>query len=449
MIRIKLIIILLFINSVVYSQTYFSKTVSKEEGRFISNRIDASEFSISSLDRTGLVKEIHINIELWTLLQEPVEKYLFRWKRGSSVTASDYTTLSKSTLAKYPDLLKRYNSLKPTNVELKYFVSTQLYPKYVSVKNLDVCGKKFINNLQITKDASWGSNEGASGYRKINSRAHFIIIREGKTGNDFVAGSPKDWLSFIKWDDCSGNSNQKSYNTFKYANEMTFFGMEVTKLEVPLREIDAIAKEYNKRENEEDKVEGVETEKAFDDNFLEEESGTEEDDFLSETTSKTNDDDFLSEGNSSDDFLSDNKASDNHKIDSKDNKTGVIDKYGRVLIPYRKWEILEYDDGIAKVSIQVGEYNCNGSTYANKAGYVDKSGEFLDGYTLEFNTVKYAEYVPGGYITITYSSPEAERKAIQDAKRRNREKKEKKRREKERCEREIENWKTKIKNQYR
>ncbi len=138
MLKISITLISVFLLSVTFGQTYFSKTVSKKEGRFISERIDASEFSISSLDRTGLVKEIHINIELWTLLGEPIEKYLFRWKRGSSITSTDFTTLSESTLSKYPDLLKRYNSLRPRNIELRYQVSTELKPEHINTENLDV-----------------------------------------------------------------------------------------------------------------------------------------------------------------------------------------------------------------------------------------------------------------------------------------------------------------------
>ncbi|MFK5854764.1 MAG: hypothetical protein QM503_01450 [Bacteroidota bacterium] len=458
--KITLTIYFSFLILLSSGQGNFSKTVTKEDGRFISNRIDASEFSVSSLDRTGLVKEIHINIELWTLLKEPIEKYLFRWKRGSSVTSSDYTVLSKSSLAKYPDLLKRYNNLKPTNVELKYFVSTQLYPKYVSVKNLDVCGKKFINNLQVTKNASWGSNEGASGYRKINSRAHFIIISDGKTGNDLVSGSPKDWLNFIQWDDCNNNSNQKALNTFKYANQMTFYGLEVTKLEIPLREIDAIAKEYNEREKEEVEEEKSDTDESEIEDFLTEETTTSDDNFLTENENisditddsfltESDDEDFLSSGNQ-EDFLvgtSSNKIS--YKIDYKGSMQGVIDeKTGKVLIPYRNWQIKEFTDGLAKVSIQIDRFECSGIVTAYKVGYVDITGEFLDGYDIDFSY--YGEFVQPVYIKINrldkYGNPI---KQSESSKRKAREKKERDKRERERCNRETDNWKSQIINQYK
>ena len=462
--KITLTILFSFLMLLSSGQGNFSKTVTKEDGRFISNRIDASEFSIRSLDRTGLVKEIHINIELWTLLKEPIEKYLFRWKRGGSVISSDYTTLNESSLAEYPDLLKRYNNLKPNDVELKYFVSTQLYPKYVSVKNLDVCGKKFINNLQVTKNASWGSNEGASGYRKINSHGHFLIIKEGGTGNDLVPGSPKDWLSFIQWDDCSSNSNQKALNTFKYANQMTFYGLEVTKLEVPIREIDAIAKEYNKRENKEVEEEKSDTDESEIEDFLTEETTTLDDNFLTENENtsditddsfltESDDEDFLSSG-SQDDFLagkSSNKTS--HKIDYKGSMQGVIDeKTGKVLIPYRNWRINEFTDGLAEVSIQIDRFECNGIVTAYKVGYVDITGEFLDGYDIDFSHYQESHYALLKLSTTKSNydyDPEKERRKKREQERRDRERKEKARIKRERCNRETDNWKSQIINQYK
>ena len=277
--------VLLFLGlSNIVAQSHFSKTVSKEDGRFISGRVDASEFSIRKFDNTGLVKEIHLNIELWTLMGEPVEMYLFRWIRGSSVTASDYTVLSEGSLSKYPDLLKRFNNLKPKNVELRYYVSTELKPEYVSKKDLDVSGEKFINNLQITKNASWGSNGGATGHRDINWRVHLFTDKAGETGSELVPSSPKDWLHFIDWGD-PGSTNKRAYNTFKYAGKMTFYGVEVTKMEPPMREIDAIAKEYRKRENGEEEKEEEEEEKEAEE--MEEEE-------IGEDGDKKSDEDFWS-----------------------------------------------------------------------------------------------------------------------------------------------------------
>jgi len=399
MIRLQLILLnVLIIVFTASSQSDFSKTVAKKDGRFISGRLDASEFSISVLDRTGMVKEIHINIELWTLLGEPVEKYLFRWKRGSSVMASDYTRLDETTLAKYPDLLKRYQSLRPGTVELKYFVSTQLDPQYVSVKDLDVCGKKFINNMQVTKNASWGANEGASGYREINSRAHFLITAEGATGDDIVPGSPTDWLSFIQWNDCSTKSNKTAFNTFKYANQMTFYGLEVTKLEVPAREIDAIAEAYNKREKKENEAqtESPEPSESMWES-LDEVQANQGSDFEGAENQENSDpgsnswEEVESEKNADDPWTgvtSTETDNTNFEIKQENGKYGVVNpKTGKTIFPFVEYRILDFKpkEGIAKVIKYISsreiEVSCDKDGSVNidlyEEGYLDSKGNWL------------------------------------------------------------------------
>ncbi len=444
-----LFILIIFFQNNTLSQSYFSKTVSKEDGRFISGRIDASEFSIKSKDRTGLVEEIHTNIEIWSLLQEPVEKYLFRWKKGSSVMASDYTTLNESILSKYPDLLKRYKALKPEYVGLKYSVSTELKPEYISQENLDACGKKFINNIKLTKNASWGSNGGAAGYRNINSSAHFMISKPGDTGNDLVPGSPKDWINFIQWSDCSGITNKKAYNTFKYAAKMTFYNLELTELKIPIREIDAIAKEYRKREESKDISEDKGQEDAkSDDDFLAADATASNDDFLSEEENSS-DDDFLEEDKDEDSFLADDKKKvADFKIDTKDGKTGVINSKGRILIPYREWSINEFKDGVAKISYYFDKFECNGgaNAYAYKTGYVDSSGDFLDGFKITFITFKERDY---GGASLKIKRVDANGNEIKHRmSAADKAKRDRKKREKERCERETENWIEQLENKY-
>lgn len=112
-------------------------------------------------------------------------------------------------------------------------------------------------------------------------------------------------------------------------------------------------------------------------------------DFLSEPGS--NNDDFLSESSdgSSDDFLSERNHNSDFKITSKNGLQGVVNAKGEVLIPFKDWQIVEYKMGIAKVSIQVTEklfpiYKSSDKYYCriNKVGFVDKTGNYINGYTL-------------------------------------------------------------------
>ena len=91
------------------------------------------------------------------------------------------------------------------------------------------------------------------------------------------------------------------------------------------------------------------------------------DDFLASSSSNT-DKDFWSGGGKP----SKNKAH-TYKIQSGRNNTqGVISPNGSVLIPYKKWEIKSYRDGLARVQIETKDYHynaCKINQSASSEGY--------------------------------------------------------------------------------
>ncbi len=130
------------------------------------------------------------------------------------------------------------------------------------------------------------------------------------------------------------------------------------------------------------------------------------DDFLSTTTapSESSSTDFLAEATTAgggDDFIAGNtsnkEANKQYEIKYKDGKQGVVAKDGRILIPFKQWEIKEYLDGVAKVKILIDEVTLN-EDFDNdikiygfniyKTGFVDISGKFLEKPAIE---------VDGGY----------------------------------------------------
>ncbi|PCK06011.1 MAG: hypothetical protein COA42_17690 [Alteromonadaceae bacterium] len=99
------------------------------------------------------------------------------------------------------------------------------------------------------------------------------------------------------------------------------------------------------------------------------------------------------------------------KIDYKNGNEGVRSSSGETLIPYKAWRILDYQDGIAKVSITIREqhqcsldsqldWGAQGSWRAARTGFVDIEGEFLDGETLSFEFWKAHTL----YLTTSYSA---------------------------------------------
>lgn len=116
-------------------------------------------------------------------------------------------------------------------------------------------------------------------------------------------------------------------------------------------------------------------------------------DFLAEPARNNND--FLSgsSSGSSDDFLSETNHSTDFKITSKDGLTGVVAANGNVLIPFKSWSIVEYKMGIAKVSKQVAQktfpvYKSSAKYFCtiNRVGFVDNTGNYINGSTLTSKT---------------------------------------------------------------
>jgi len=116
--------------------------------------------------------------------------------------------------------------------------------------------------------------------------------------------------------------------------------------------------------------------------------------------------------NASDDFLNTGSSNENdYKIDYKNGLYGVIDSRCKILIPYKNWEIVEYKMGIAKVKSFFKKYeNGDCSCQAWKTGFVDDTGEFIDGFEFTFidhtSGLKSMLYLTAGDIS------ESERKRI-------------------------------------
>ncbi|PWG04049.1 hypothetical protein [Polaribacter aquimarinus] len=152
-------------------------------------------------------------------------------------------------------------------------------------------------------------------------------------------------------------------------------------------------------------------------------------DFLLEEED-TSTSDFLSEDNS-DDFLIESIDKKKYEIKSKWDSNGmflngVIDSKGGILIPFKKWKILEYENGIAKVSILIDKekiYNsaCNEIYYKGswieilKEGFVDKRGTFIDSYIItEFGVNPLPFFIESYDSNMSYS----ERKRLKEKRKR-------------------------------
>ncbi|PLX01875.1 MAG: hypothetical protein C0595_13090 [Marinilabiliales bacterium] len=400
-----------------------SETAKTEDNRFIT-QVDASPIDVKLKDRTELVEQITLGIEWWTLLKEPTYKYLFRWRKGSRVFSSAYTTyLSESLLQKYPDLLKRYNQLKPTYIELELsvifdFGDTFSNEKQNAIKSLPECFRK--EKEATFTDRTYYELTDLSGKLKVNSNTHFYISSKDKTGDDLSPGSPKDWTEFVMYN-CAID-NTAGYSIFKNSESATF-SIEIVKIEVPQREIDAIAKEFFKRENAKDDVaEKKDNKKKKVNNWNEtpspDDNGGSKDN--GSNNSWDNDDkssnswDNIENSNNKDKQNSDNDSNnwdnseseksgwelpadseksgkESYEVRYDGNKQGVYDKLNDLmLIPFGDYQIIEYkpEEKMAKVSIAAGseEKYTSSDCYKKRVkitvrkydiGYIGRNGKWI------------------------------------------------------------------------
>lgn len=153
--------------------------------------------------------------------------------------------------------------------------------------------------------------------------------------------------------------------------------------------------------------------------LLEEAKESSLDDELLGMSSSSDSSSILDESNEELDFLSKTSGVNDkdYSIEYKDGKYGVINiKTKKVLIPFRRWDIQSYDDGIAEVRLHLkSETVCkvrNGSYSFKiyKKGYVDNTGEFLD----EPEIVADGSFGGGAMLVLSvgnYDKEESERKA--------------------------------------
>src|SRR5690606_37596531 len=75
----------------------------------------------------GLIQSAALQVDWWLLFGEPTEQYEFQWVSSGyyDIVFTDVkgkavnTRISKDKLAKYPDLLKRFNNLAPTALDFE------------------------------------------------------------------------------------------------------------------------------------------------------------------------------------------------------------------------------------------------------------------------------------------------------------------------------------------
>lgn len=227
----------IFFSLTIHAQQTSDDAIKSEDKRYIA-KIDFFDTHLKLRNDSRLVGGMTLGIELWTLLGEPVENYIFKWEKSGVLYSKENDFLLQAKwLEKYPDLKKRYSLLEPTSIKLKYTVNFDF-----SGNEAQLQGIPYEMKLPTSK---WI----VQGNREINSITDFYITKSGKEGKELSPGSPKNWKEFIQYNYLANYSNEQAKSIFVRSKKAVFFSLELLELEVPELEINLIIKEYLKREN--------------------------------------------------------------------------------------------------------------------------------------------------------------------------------------------------------
>lgn len=198
----------------------------------------------------GLMKGAILNVDWWLLFGEPVVNYTFVWSASGSyevrykdpkkgqVTA----TVNRTALQKYPNLLKRFDSLRPleTNFEIRWSIGDQ------SARDREA----FKRHYRL-----FGSIGGQAPHVKTGMTTRIRssgIICEGPNIKPFSApSSPRgSWKEFGTLPDSFTSSKISMLSKyFSIAKAQNVRDFRATQVQWPLKEFKAIAVELARLES--------------------------------------------------------------------------------------------------------------------------------------------------------------------------------------------------------
>ncbi|MEP6342619.1 MAG: hypothetical protein ABJ275_04830 [Maricaulaceae bacterium] len=290
---------MLLISTTATAQSASSNAAVKNDGRFT--------FGLSSVDSqnlkrqsNGLVTQLDVQGQWWTLIGQAVEIYGIKWERGDTYNLEG-DTLYRSSLSEHPDLVSRYDALKPSNIEVSF----------------DVVFLPDANRVQALNEmARLGSHYYVKGGgQAVGSKVtdNFLIGKSGELMTDLSPSSPRNWESFMRWKTLFvtgsyADTNAAAKNTFDIAQKVQVSNLRITKIDLPDSSAQAIFDEYQRREEEEkeEKEEDTEEENIWDEEEAASQDENKQDDDIwaesnyTESKSNSSSDNIWAESNYSD-----------------------------------------------------------------------------------------------------------------------------------------------------
>lgn len=251
-----------------------NNTITRTEGHFVANldftpnsgvynqrknRISnpfftpffPQEFTANNITVKDMVKGAVLFMDWWTLFGEPVENYNFQWTSTGQYYISEYggrlsTTVTRDRVAKYPDLLMRFDALKPLDIK---FIIYWKHNNEAYKNRLHYTFSSSNINHSVSTSIATGLLFEPSGREPLSVPG----IRQGK-GLEFID------KKFDNYQHYSLNEEQKKswLNEMNKANSITIDKYYVTEIRWPVEEMKAIAELYEAYEKGEKKPSPVE-----------------------------------------------------------------------------------------------------------------------------------------------------------------------------------------------
>ncbi|OAB81435.1 hypothetical protein [Cochleicola gelatinilyticus] len=137
------------------------------------------------------LKSYSLNIRWRTYMGEPLERYKFNWERSDGYTIKVdgiKRSIKSEDLKEYPDLLKRFEEIRPTRVDLKLYGTA-------GGRTKDELGAFSVGKITIPSEQT----VNFVSYTYIVKDDDLLIGRSGYSRSQWVDSAPETWNEFLNW----------------------------------------------------------------------------------------------------------------------------------------------------------------------------------------------------------------------------------------------------------
>ena len=200
----------------------------------------------------GMIGDAVLFLEWWTLGYSPAERYKFDWVSSgyfelyntSENPLAPIIRINRSDLAKYPNLLKRFDNITPIDIQFEFTFRTADLP--------DQEYDSFRKRYKIFESL------GSAGYsvsftRKLDG--DFILYKASRKKQDWINPGPipGGWDTFLNVPANLEDKKSRLIELFKMGRSLVFSNFKISRIKWNMSDFKYIAKKYADYESGKDK----------------------------------------------------------------------------------------------------------------------------------------------------------------------------------------------------